>query len=129
MTIKEEEPLSTKDVHKKIRKEVYKETYDSGFIDVNEVIKRTIKKCQDAQDEQVEEFCAKLSEVLKDISKLNLMIYERATDSEQVKNLSSGINNSLKVVADLLKDKIFKKEEKCQSKKRTLLKKSVHGKR
>jgi len=47
-----------------------------------------------------------ISTIIKDISKLNVMIYENADDSEKVRNLSSGINNSIKTIADLFSEKI-----------------------
>jgi len=47
-----------------------------------------------------------VTEIMKDISRLNLMIKENIDDSEKVMNLSNGIDNSLKSLMYLFEDKL-----------------------
>jgi len=56
-----------------------------------------------------------LSEIVKQISKLNLMICKLTKDNtktEDIRNLSNGINNCIKTIADLYKDKLLLVEGK-----------------
>ncbi len=61
---------------------------------------------------RITELEVKASEILNDISKLNLMIYTNADDSEKVRNLSNGINNSIKTLANLFQNKVDKIKRK-----------------